>query len=69
MAKYYSMPEFEDCLECGKPLIVEGNPYQTQELRRGGVCIDCLDKRLKKLFRRLMLDLIVPPMPVDVRRN
>ena len=56
------------CIDCGKPLKVNGDVEATDMLRRKGVCDDCLENRLSKIMKRL-----APPpwplMPKEVWRN
>jgi len=62
-------PYFYNCLDCEKPLIVQGNVEETDRLRLCGVCDDCLQKRLQRIFKKLTLTHRLPVYLADVRRN
>jgi len=62
-------PYFYNCIDCEKQLIVEGNVEETERLRLSGVCDDCLQSRLQRIFKKLKLIHRVPVYLADVRRN
>ncbi len=67
-----SMPYFHNCTTCNKPLVVEGDVQATDKLRMSGVCDECLEARLRRIFKKLSrppFPIDMPNVPGDVRRN
>lgn len=63
-----AVPYWFNCTECGKPLSVPGNVEATDLMRRQGVCDDCLEKRLRKVMKKVA-PVLLTPMPKEVWRN